>query len=71
MKVMQIDAYLERIGYSGPREVTVDTLKQLHLAHMLSVPFENLDIHFGHPIEVSLPSFYDKILQRRRGAFFY
>ena len=71
MKVMQIDAYLERIGYSGPREVTVDTLKQLHLAHTLSVPFENLDIHFGHPIEVSLPSFYDKIVQRRRGGFCY
>ncbi len=71
MTMKQIDAYLERIGYSGPREVSVATLKQLHLAHMLSVPFENLDIHLGHPIAVSLPSLYEKIVQRRRGGFCY
>jgi len=50
---------------------TVETLGQLHRAHMLSVPFENLDIHLGYPIELSLPSFYDKIVRRRRGGFCY
>jgi N-hydroxyarylamine O-acetyltransferase len=38
---------------------------------MFSVPFENLDIGLGHPIELSLPSFYDKIVRRRRGGFCY
>jgi N-hydroxyarylamine O-acetyltransferase len=38
---------------------------------MLAVPFENLDIHLGHPIRLSLPSFYDKIVRRRRGGFCY
>jgi len=38
---------------------------------MLSVPFENLDILLGHPIELSLPSFYEKIVRRRRGGFCY
>ena len=38
---------------------------------MLSVPFENLDIHLGYPIELSLPSLYDKIVRRQRGGFCY
>ena len=38
---------------------------------MLTVPFENLDIPLGNPITLSLPSFYDKIVGRRRGGFCY
>ncbi|MEM8806511.1 MAG: arylamine N-acetyltransferase [Cyanobacteria bacterium P01_G01_bin.38] len=68
---MEIGAYLERIGYSGTREPTVKTLKQLHRAHMCSVPFENLDIHLGRPTVLSLASFYDKIVRCRRGGFCY
>ena len=68
---MEIDAYLERIGYRGSREPTVETLKRLHRAHMLTVPFENLDIPLGRPIVLSLPLLYDKIVRRRRGGFCY
>lgn len=70
-KSMDIDAYFERIGYEGSREPTAETLRQLHRAHMLTVPFENFDIHLGHPIVLSLSSFYDKIVRRRRGGFCY
>jgi N-hydroxyarylamine O-acetyltransferase len=38
---------------------------------MLAVPFENLDIHLGRPIVLSLAAFYDKIVRRRRGGFCY
>jgi N-hydroxyarylamine O-acetyltransferase len=68
---MEIDAYLERIGYRGSREPSAETLRLLHRAHMLTVPFENLDIALGQPIILSLPSFYDKIVRRRRGGFCY
>jgi len=68
---MEIDAYLKRIGYGGSRQPTAETLRQLHRAHLLAVPFENLDIPLGHPIVLSLPSFYDKIVRRRRGGFCY
>ena len=68
---MDIDAYLTRIGYKGSREPTVDTLNQLHRAHLLAVPFENLDIHLGHAIGLSPASFFDKIVRRRRGGFCY
>ena len=68
---MKIDAYLARIGYRGPRTPTAATLRQLHRAHMFAVPFENLDIPVGNPIAVSLPAFYAKIVERRRGGFCY
>ncbi len=68
---MEIQPYLERIGYGGSCEPTVETLRRLHLAHLFSVPFENLDIPLDHPIALSLPAFYDKIVRRRRGGFCY
>jgi N-hydroxyarylamine O-acetyltransferase len=68
---MDEHAYLERIGYRGPREPTAETLRQLHQAHLLAVPFENLDIHLGQPIVLSLSAFYEKIVRRRRGGFCY
>ena len=68
---MEIDAYLKRIGYSGSLDPDIETLRQLHRAHLLAVPFENLDIPLGQPIVLSLPLFYDKIVRRRRGGFCY
>lgn len=68
---MQIDAYLKRIGYEGPAEPTLTTLRALQRAHMMAVPFENLDIPLGHPITISVERFYEKIVRRRRGGFCY
>ncbi len=68
---MDVDVYLERIGYSGSREPNPITLRELHLAHLYQVPFENLDIHLGHEIVLSLPRLYDKVVIRRRGGFCY
>lgn len=48
--VMQLASYLTRIHYTGPRTVTIDTLRQLHRAHLLAIPYENLDIHLGHTL---------------------
>ena len=68
---MDIDAYLERIGYHGPRRPTEAVLRRLHRKHMFSVPFENLDIHSRRPIKLSEPAFYDKIVKHHRGGFCY
>src|SRR5688572_12691144 len=68
---MDVDRYLRRIGYQGPRTPTLETLKALHRAHLLSVPFENLDIHFGTRIALDGEKLADKILTRSRGGFCY
>ncbi len=68
---MDVEAYLERIGYSGSRDATAETLARLHRSHMLAVPFENLDIALGRRIIPSVEAFFDKIVGRRRGGFCY
>ena len=68
---MNVRAYLQRIGYSGPVTATADVLRELHRAHMLSVPFENLDIHCGRRIVVDPDAFVRKVVERRRGGFCY
>ena len=68
---MNVAAYLDRIGHRGGIDPTAATLRAIHRAHLLAVPFENLDIALGRPIETSLTRFYDKIVVRRRGGFCY
>jgi N-hydroxyarylamine O-acetyltransferase len=68
---VDVDAYLERIRYAGPLAPSAEMLRALHHAHMLTVPFENLDIHLGRPIVLELPRLYDKIVNQRRSGFCY
>ena len=66
-----IDEYLSRIGYLGPRDATAATLRALHERHLLSVPFENLDIHLGREIVPDEQRIVDKVVAERRGGFCY
>ncbi len=68
---MDVDAYLERMGYDGPRQPSLETLRGLHRSHLYTVPFENLDIALGTPIVLEPGRLYDKIVNRRRGGFCY
>ena len=63
--------YLQRIGYTGGCEPTAETLRNLHRAHILSVPFENLDISLGRKIICEEEGFLRKIVEQRRGGFCY
>jgi N-hydroxyarylamine O-acetyltransferase len=65
---MDIGQYLQRLGYHGPREPSLETLRALHLE---SVPFENLDIHAGRPIVLDEAAIFDKVVRRHRGGFCY
>jgi N-hydroxyarylamine O-acetyltransferase len=66
---LDLDAYLERIGYGGRVEPTVGCLHELHLAHVTSIPFENLDILLGRPIRLDLESVQRKLVRDRRGGY--
>ncbi|WNG34543.1 arylamine N-acetyltransferase [Archangium violaceum] len=68
---MDIGQYFQRLGYEGPREPGLETLRALHLLHLESVPFENLDIHSQRPIVLDEASFFDKVVRHRRGGFCY
>lgn len=68
---MDVGAYLRRIDYRGPLDPTSETLSGLHRAHLLAVPFENLDIFLGRPIILDEERIYEKIVGGRRGGFCY
>lgn len=64
-------AYLERINYQGPLAPSAETLRRLHVAHLMAVPFENLSIHAGEPVALDDAALFDKIVRRGRGGFCY
>jgi N-hydroxyarylamine O-acetyltransferase len=68
---MDTMAYLERIHYKGSLHPTLETLRNMQLSHLLSVPFENLSIHAKEPILLKEDSLFDKIVLRHRGGFCY
>lgn len=68
---MDVHAYLDRIEYHGPLDPQFETLRQLHFAHLLHVPFENLSIHAQEPIVLNDAALFEKIVTRRRGGFCY
>lgn len=68
---MNIKAYLERINYHGSLAPSAGTLRALQLAHLLTVPFENLSIHVGQPIVLEDEALFTKIVEQRRGGFCY
>lgn len=69
--MLDVAAYLTRIGYDGPVAPTLPVLQGLHLAHLRRVPFENLDIHLGKPISLAERDLFTKVVQQRRGGFCY
>ncbi len=68
---MDIPGYFERLHYRGSLEPTLQTLQALHMAHLLAVPFENLDISLSRAISLDEPSLWTKIVERHRGGFCY
>jgi len=65
-------AYLSRIGMpTDPGPPSAELLRELHLRHLESVPFENLSIHLDEPVSLDEEALLDKIVQRRRGGFCY
>lgn len=68
---MNIHSYLKRINYNGGIKPDFNTLRNLHRAHLFSVPFENLSIHTGEWIRLDLTWLFNKIVDRHRGGFCY
>jgi N-hydroxyarylamine O-acetyltransferase len=64
-----LDRYLQRIGYSGPRYATRETLEALHKLHPAAIPFENLDPLLGRPVTLDVDSLQAKLVAGGRGGW--
>lgn len=68
---MDIKAYLNRIGIENIKDPSLKFLKELQNRHLLSIPFEDLDIPDRNRIELDLNKIYKKIIPSKRGGFCY
>ncbi len=69
---MNVREYLVRIGLEPDHlEPNEEVLRLLQRRHLMTVPFENLDIHWKKPIILDVDKFYEKIVVNRRGGFCY
>ena len=67
---IDVDSYLNRIELEK-EQPSLSYLKKLQKAHLLHIPFENLDIHYGSRIILDYGKIYDKVINRGRGGFCY
>jgi N-hydroxyarylamine O-acetyltransferase len=67
----ELQRYCARIQYAGPREPTFATLAAVHRAHLLSISYENLDIHLGRSLSLDPAAMFSKLVDERRGGWCY
>jgi N-hydroxyarylamine O-acetyltransferase len=68
---IDLDAYLARIGYDGPRVPTAGVLRELHRLHPQAIAYENLSPLLGRPVPLDDVSLQGKMLRDGRGGYCY
>ncbi len=69
--MIDLDAYFARIGYDGPRQPTLETLRALHLLQPQAIAFENLDPLLKRPVRLDPASLEQKMVHSGRGGYCY
>lgn len=64
-----LDAYFERIEYSGNANPTLDTLESVHRCHTRAIAFENLNPLLGWRVLLDASSLQQKMIRERRGGY--
>lgn len=62
-----LDAYLRRIGLAGGGRLP--DLADVHRAHVVAIPFENLDPHRGVPVSLEPDALVRKLVHAGRGGY--
>ena len=68
---MDLDAYFSRIGYEGSPRQNEQTLSDIHAAHLMAIPYENLDIQLYEPKTLDEARFEERIVGQTRGGWCY
>lgn len=65
----QIGQYLDQIDYHGVTAPSLEALTVLHRQHLLHIPYENLDLMNGVPLDLDAGALFQKIILNRRGGY--
>lgn len=71
MNQSKLEKYLERIHYSGIREVSMEALKKIHQLHPRYIPFENIDPYTGTVPSLDADDVFQKLVIECRGGYCY
>lgn len=66
-----LDDYLKRISFVGNPKADVETLSELMRHQLLSIPFENIDVHLTREVSLIPEDLVRKIIYSRRGGYCY
>ena len=64
---MRLSDYLSRIGLDALPPPSLEGLQLLQDHHMRHVPFENLNVLLGRPLDLTPSALFGKIVERKRG----
>lgn len=64
-----LTAYLARIGWNHTPDVSLETLRAVHLHHNAAIPFENLDVVLPREIDLGDEAIFSKLVVARRGGY--
>lgn len=65
---LDLERYLRRLDAGRPARPDAAALSRLHQAHLLAVPFENLSIPWGEPVELDREKVFGKVVEQGRGG---
>ena len=68
---MDLDRYLERIGYAGPVRPDAECLAEIHRHHLLAIAYENVDVQLRRRLDLDPARIFDKLVNQRRGGWCY
>ena len=68
---LNVENYLKRISFLNEIQINLYTLTEMHKNHLQSIPFENLDVHYGKKIRLDLKKIETKVVTNSRGGFCY
>ena len=67
VELINTSNYLKRISLKE-ESPSINYLKKIHKAHLLSIPFENFDLYFGKKMDLNIDRIYNKIVHQNRGG---
>ena len=68
---LNLDSYLDRIGYQGSRAPDYDTLCAVQSHHARAIPYEAIDVFLGRPVDQDLTRIFEKLVVQKRGGWCY